>query len=835
MADGRLHSIDRQIQTIVLAVTGVALLLMGTLLVCLDLYLAKAAATKELIRQAEFLSTLSREAVLTADRSAGERALSTLRLYPTVTTGILYDHQGLELARYDRPGPGPSHSAVQRALRAALGSKAVAIQRPVPIEAEAAGRILLHADLSPIYDRATHYAALVVALMLLGLTVAWILGNFLYRRISGPILDLTRMTGTALAERDFSLRIQKSGHGDLDRLVEQFNALLQQIQDLQQAMAVERRPFDEESRHQVHESEIARAALDHACAEQTQGADQLQQTTKPLASSRRDREAGHHGAQDLSARESQFRSLHTQEVRMPMTVLLGMMDLLLRGSLTEQQRRYAATTLASGRTLLSRLNDLAALSDLTAGSLVLRPIAFDLRDTVEEALDLVRADAHVKGLRLTGTILSTCPAVVVGDDYRIRQMLRHLLNNAVTFTHQGMIELCVSAAFVEEGLAEVQFDIKDTGIGIAQEDHARLLALSPSVRESHSGHSGGAGLGLALVTHLVRLMRGTIGLDSRIGHGSTVRLRLPLPIGTATPPFLAACLATPPPKILIVAPHAASRQVLTHTLKGWGLHPEEAPTGTAALNALRQTPSTSTPFTHIILDLILADGDGLSLIDRLKHEAGGPLPPIILLAPPEFDHEIARQAGVDVVLAKPVRYQALYRALVGRLKHDTSASLSVHPATPATSSAGSISRGQAALPQFAGRILLVEDNSVNQEVARTILEQFGCEVEISENGLEALAATGRTRYALVLMDCHMPEMDGFEATRRIRAREAASASGTPRLPIVALTTHALESDRQSCFAAGMDDSLSKPFTRFQLERMLARWLPPLEQSSSGGT
>ncbi|MEX5214089.1 MAG: response regulator [Nitrospiraceae bacterium] len=833
MAAGRLLSIDRQIQTIVLAVTGIALLLTGTLVVCLDLYLTKAGATVELVRQAEFLSILSREAVLTADRTAGERALSTLRLYPAVTIGILYDQEGRELARYDRPGPEPAHSVVQRAVRAAFRSTAVEIQRPVPIEAGAAGRILLHADLSAIYDRATHYAALVVAFMLLGLTLAWIVGNFLCRRISGPILELTRMTRTAPVERDFSLDVQKSGLGDLDRLIEQVNALRQQIQDLQQAKAVERSPSDLESGRQGDKSEIAGTASGHACTHLTRDTDQLQGTAVDPASPRRDPEAAHQSAQDLAALESQFRFPLAQEFRMPLTMLLGMMDLLLRGSLTEQQQRSAAAALASGRTLLSRLNDLAALSDLAAGSLVLRPIAFDLRDTAEEALDLVRADAHAKGLRLTGTILSTCPAVLVGDDYRIRQILRHLLNNAVTFTHQGKIELCVSAALIDEGLAEVQFDIKDTGIGIAQEDQARLLALSPSVPKSPSGHSRGAGLGLSLVTRLVRLMGGTIGIDSRIGHGSTVWLRLPLPIGTATPPFLAASLATPTPKILIVAPHAASRQVLTHTLKGWGLHPEEAPTETAALNALRQTPSTSTPFTHIILDLILADGDGLTLIDRLKHEERAPLPSLILLAPSEFDHEIARQAGVDVVLAKPVRYQALYRALVERLQHNASASLTVPPAAPPTSPIGSIGRGQTVPSQFSGRILLVEDNSVNQEVARTILEQFGCEVEISGNGLEALTATGRTRYALVLMDCHMPEMDGFEATRRIRAREA--ASGTPRLPIIALTTHALESDRQSCFAAGMDDSLSKPFTRFQLERMLARWLPPLEQSSSGGT
>jgi CheY-like chemotaxis protein len=232
----------------------------------------------------------------------------------------------------------------------------------------------------------------------------------------------------------------------------------------------------------------------------------------------------------------------------------------------------------------------------------------------------------------------------------------------------------------------------------------------------------------------------------------------------------------------------------------------------------------------MILDLALEDGDGLSLIKTLEDEPCGASLPVILLAPPEFDHEIARQAGVDLVLPKPVRYQALYRALAKRLNRLTP---SPSPPVQSSSPAGSINPGDATLPRFAGRILLVEDNSVNQEVARAMLEQFGCSVEVAGNGFEALEATGRTRYDLVLMDCRMPEMDGFEATRRIRARETASTTRTPRLPIVALTAHVLESDRQSCLAAGMDDYLSKPFTRLQLERMLTRWLPaPMSPSPS---
>jgi methyl-accepting chemotaxis protein len=234
MAVAWLTSIDRQLQTIILAVSGAVLLLMGIFLVCLDLYLAKEGATRDLFRQADLLSILSRDAVLTADRAAGERALSTLRLYPTVTLGILYDHQGRELARYDRTGPGPGHSAATRALRAVIGTDAVEIRRAVPIETGTSGMILLLADLSSKYNRAMRYAALVFAIIVFGLTLAWILGSRLHRLISSPILDLTAIAGKALAERDFSLRVQTPGSGDLGILIERFNALLQQIQEQQQ-------------------------------------------------------------------------------------------------------------------------------------------------------------------------------------------------------------------------------------------------------------------------------------------------------------------------------------------------------------------------------------------------------------------------------------------------------------------------------------------------------------------------------------------------------------------------------------------------------------------------
>ena len=407
-----------------------------------------------------------------------------------------------------------------------------------------------------------------------------------------------------------------------------------------------------------------------------------------------------------------------------------------------------------------------------------------------------------------------------------------MLGNAITYTEQGEIELGLSADPLDEGRVELRFEVKDTGIGIAHEDQARLFAPSPQGGESPFRKFGGAGLGLPIVTRLVRLMGGALGLDSQVGRGTTFWFTLPLPIGSTSPPSVGELSSTTPVKVLVVETHAASRQVLKHILRGWALHPEEASTGTEALAAVRQASSASIPFAVAILDLALDDMDGLSLVNALKDEPAGVSLPVMLLVPSEFDHEIARQACVDMVLDKPVRYQALCRALARLLSRSTPSS---PPSIPSIPPATSISLDEAIRPQFAGHILVVEDNSVNQEVARTMLEQFGCSVDIAGNELDALQATDRTRYDLVLMDCHMPLMDGFEATRRIRVRETSQAKAPPRLPIVALTAHVPESDRQSCLSAGIDDYLSKPYTRLQLERMLARWLPHPKRPSSGKT
>lgn len=370
---------------------------MGVFPVSLDLYLAKEGTIRELSKQADLLTVQVSETVLSADPVAGEHALRTLRLYPAASIGILYDTHGREFARYERAGPRPALSVADHVLQAAIGTETVEIRRLIPTETGSPGTILLQTDFLPIYDRAKRYLTLVIAIICIGLTVAWILGGRLQRLITSPILDLTAIAGTVLRERDFTLRVRKPKQGALGPLAECFNRLLERLQEQDRALAEQRSNFEELLRRREDELALAQARLQDEIAQRTRAEEFQQQSATQLEPSRQELQAARDRAQDLAAFTSRFLADMRHEIRRPMNRLLGMMDLLLHSPLTEQQRHYTASALSSGKTLMALLNDRATLANLESGTLTLYTIEFDLRDTVEEVLDLFRASAQAQG------------------------------------------------------------------------------------------------------------------------------------------------------------------------------------------------------------------------------------------------------------------------------------------------------------------------------------------------------------------------------------------------------------------------------------------------------
>lgn len=538
-----------------------------------------------------------------------------------------------------------------------------------------------------------------------------------------------------------------------------------------------------------------------------------------------------HKAEAANRAKSQFLANMSHEIRTPMNGVLGMAELLLTTSLTDVQHQYAQTVLTSGRNLLTILNDILDFAKIEAGKLTLESVEFDLQDTIEDAVTLFTKSADAKGLELTYALPNDLPETVKGDPYRLNQVLTNLISNAVKFTERG--EIVVSASVQGRSTDELtlRFEVRDTGIGIAPDHQERIFESFSQADSSTTRRYGGTGLGLTIGTQLVQMMRGTIGVESHLGQGSRFWFTIMVQPGTARPndagaPQFAGLRA------MVVDDNDTNRTLLSQLLQPTGLDTAVAADATQALRALREAAGRGTPFQLAVLDLNMPEVDGLMLARTIKSDPALASTCLMMLSSSGVDPSAAHAADIELSLNKPVRRKELLRGLA-RMVAAASARTRPLPASPTEMAPpDSTARQHPLLAQRDVRILVAEDNNVNREVARALLEYLGYRVDLAENGRQAVEATAHTRYDLVFMDCQMPEVDGFDATKLIREREASRPMDSPgrsghraRMPIVALTAHALAGDREQCLKAGMDDYLTKPFTQEQMKTLLARWLP----------